>query len=104
MDFDLLRQAADPSQLPPPSPLTTLDRAQVLATHRRLVQQERELDAAGQQRTRRVVVGGPPKAWSNASLRALRRAELVGGGLRADEKAKGASGNGYTAEHASVWV
>ena len=89
MDFAALRQAANPSLLPPPCPLTPLPRADLLVAHRRLVQQERKLDQAGQQRTRRVVVGGPPKAWSHAKLDELRRAELVGGGLRTDETAKG---------------
>lgn len=89
MDFAALRQAADPSQLRPPIPLTSLDKAKVLALHRRLVQQERELDLAGQQRTRTVVFGGPPKAWSNAKLDGLRAVNLVGGGLRTDETAKG---------------
>jgi len=89
MDFDALRHAADPSQLAPPEPLRSLDRATVLAAHCQLVQQERALDQAGQFRTRRLVVGGPSKAWSSAALESLKRANLVDSALRTDHSNKG---------------
>lgn len=74
--------------LPESTPYEKLDRSTVLAAHSALCARERALDAAGQTRTRRVIVGGG-KHYSDRELDELEVISLASGKYRIDEIATG---------------
>jgi hypothetical protein len=76
--------------LPEPTRLFKLDRNAVLAAHADLNEREETLDAAGQVRTRRVIVGGG-KHFSGLGIEELKPITSLDDEIRIDEIAKGSS-------------
>ncbi|GAA6020699.1 hypothetical protein JCM11491_000520 [Sporobolomyces phaffii] len=86
IDYAQLGQAY--RYLPEPTRLRQLDRTAVLGAHADLDARERGLDAAGQVRTRRVMLGGG-KHYSPIALERLEPTTLSSGRIRVDEVAHG---------------
>ncbi|GAA5992541.1 hypothetical protein JCM5350_008274 [Sporobolomyces pararoseus] len=74
--------------LPEPTPIYHLERSAVLDSHSDLRRREQTLDATGQIRTRRVILGGG-KHYSRKGLEELKPFSLSDEHIRIDEVAKG---------------
>ncbi|GAA5918258.1 hypothetical protein JCM1841_002132 [Sporobolomyces salmonicolor] len=85
IDWIQLREAY--AYLPTPTSLPQLERSTVLASYAEIITRERALDAEGQIRTRRIVMGSG-KHVSKGKLDQLERIDLSGKQSRCDEVAK----------------
>ncbi|GAA5962702.1 hypothetical protein JCM3765_006171 [Sporobolomyces pararoseus] len=86
MDYEELEEAY--KYIPEPTPIHRLDRTTVLEAHSDSRRREQILDATGQIRTRRVIVGGG-KHYSSKKLEELKPFSLSDKHIRIDEVAKG---------------
>lgn len=86
IDYGQLEEAY--KYLSEPTPLHQLERSAVLDAHSELRRREQTLDATGQIRTRRVILGGG-KHYSSKRLEELKPFSLSDKHIRIDEVEKG---------------
>jgi hypothetical protein len=88
IDYEQIEEAY--KYIPEPTRLRKLDRTAVLAAHAEITKREQLLDASGQVRTRRVIVGAG-KHFSKVGIEGLEPINLLDDEFRIDEIAKGSS-------------